>query len=372
MASYRRRRLSRSRRRPSYASRRPRRRFARRRSRRGPSLKGSSSQRSIMAKLMRSITTPKTYKTVIAENYAGRQALRSVYGFQLGGEQLLQHLAKSRPANYLWNLNAGTNPPDTGAPLFDLTNDTNYNLHIDKYIVDSRIQNRSNASMELKIYECVVRRDASKGDAGFNGTKFDPAIIFHRDLHPTTIVDGNTNQNPVFDTGDQSLPAGVTHSWQHPGFTPYQSQTFTTSYKILRTHKLDLSPNQIVPMKFSVRAKGFKGRWLTSEASSEYQANWTKLIVFSWVGMPVDDGIASGQMARAKCDLYVTSDITIKHHFSPGTVPLTTFSYQNFVNSDVNNYVFNPAGFVPVIPASDTIQTTIDDSVDPETPLPAP
>ncbi|QNG41112.1 capsid protein [Antarctic virus 3_III_KPSTAsw014Ch] len=367
MARGRRFRIPRSRKRSSY-------RLKARRSSRRPSRRRSSkgSGGSVLSKIVRSLTTPQTYKAVVAENYAGSQALRSVYGLALGGELILRRLAVFRPSGFLWNLegdNATSPLHSYPADLKDMSSGDNYNLHIDKYIWDTRIQNRSNASMELKVYECLVRKDIARLDAGHGTTKFDPAVIFNADLDPQVSLSSAPNQTigGSFDT----KPAGVAHSYQHPGFTPYQSQAFTTGYKIVKTSKFDLSPNEIIQKKFYCRAKSFKGRWLASSASNEWQVNWSKLILFSWVGMPVDNGITSGKMSRAKCDLFVTSDVTIKYHFTPGNPTMARFRYGNQMNQDIDNYEFNPTSFVPVIPASDTIQTTTTDSAPPETPLPA-
>ncbi|QNG41114.1 capsid protein [Antarctic virus 3_IV_KPSTAsw015Ch] len=366
MARGRRFRIPRSRKRSSY-------RLKARRSSRRPSRRRSSkgSGGSVLSKIVRSLTTPQTYKAVVAENYAGSQALRSVYGLALGGELILRRLAVFRPAGFLWNHDGTSMTPNHGYPASfkDVSGADNYNLHIDKYIWDTRIQNRSNASMELKVYECLVRKDIARLDAGHGTTKFDPAVIFNADLDVSGTMSAAPNQTTVNNL--DGVPAGVAHSYQHPGFTPYQSQAFTTAYKIVKTSKFDLSPNEIIQKKFYCRAKGFKGRWLASSASNEWQANWSKLILFSWVGMPVDNGITSGKMSRAKCDLFVTSDVTIKYHFSPGNPPMSRFRYGNELNQDLDNYEFNPTAFVPVIPASDTIQTTTTDSAPPETPLPA-
>ncbi|QNG41094.1 capsid protein [Antarctic virus 3_II_CPHALFsw005Ad] len=363
MARGRRTRIARSRKRSSYRpkSRRP----SRRPSRRGPSKRSGGS---VLSKIVRSLTTPQTYKAVVAENYAGSQALRSVYGCALGGELVLRKLASTRPVGMLWNIPSTYNgTAQNPAQLTDLSTGSNYNIHLDKYIWDMRIQNRSNASMELKVYECLVRKDVARLDAGHGTTKFDPAILFNADLD---ILYPPAMPNQVFPNIDVPA-AGVNHNYQHPGFTPYHSTSFTTAYRIVKTLKYDLSPNEIIQKKFFCRAKSFKGRWLESSASNEWQANWSKLILFSWVGMPVDNGITSGKMSRAKCDLFVTSDVTIKYHFTPGNPPMSRFRYGNQMNQDIDNYEYNPTAFVPVIPASDTIQTTTTDSAPPETPLPA-
>ncbi|QNG41092.1 capsid protein [Antarctic virus 3_I_CPHALFsw004Ad] len=366
MARGRRSRIPRSRKRASYRlkSRRPSRRPSRRGSRRGSSKRSGGS---VLSKIVRGLTTPQTYKAVVAENYAGSQALRSIYGCALGGELILRKLSEARPAGFLWNIAANVNEVNTYPnSVKDLSSGANYNMHIDKYVWDMRIQNRSNASMELKVYECLVRRDVARLDAGHGTTKFDPAVLFNADLDTRAL---GAEPNQVFTSLD-TMPDGVAHSYQHPGFTPYQSTSFTTSYRIVKTLKYDLSPNEIIQKKFFCRAKAFKGRWLASSASNEWQANWSKLILFSWVGMPVDNGITSGKMSRAKCDLFVTSDVTIKYHFTPGNPPMSRFRYGNQMNQDIDNYEFNPTSFVPVIPASDTIQTTTTDSAPPETPLP--
>lgn len=133
------------------------------------------------------------------------------------------------------------------------------------------------------------------------------------------------------------------------------SNTFTTFFKIIRQKSMTLSPNEIVPMKFHQRKKLFKGAHIQSSSSYEWQKGWSKIILFTWVGMPIDDGTTANQ-SKAKCDLFIQADVCCKYMFTPGTEPLVNFDFNNNINADTNTYRLNPVAFNSVIPASDTIE----------------
>lgn len=325
------------------------RRLGRKRSSRKRGKKGAISNGRIMSMIRRKLTTPLTYKTTIAQTRSGLQGQRQWLGCELGGEQIVKNLALKRPANFLSNTAAGTS---STATLQDL-GQAQYQMCIDKFLWDMRIQNRGNASMELKIYECVVRHDISATDfsTGVTGAQ----TFFNTSSDPPTFVGGGqSNLGPV----QAAFPTGMTHNHQHPTYTPYMSNQFCSFFKILKCHSFCLGPNEIVPKKFYAKAKTFKGSHIEATASYEWQKGWSKYLLFSWVGMPVDDGTVNNQ-TKAKTDLFLQADITIKYHFLPGYEPLSNFAYTNLVNGFGDQYSFDPAGMVVVVPASDTIQTVV-------------
>lgn len=297
--------------------------------------------------LWRKLCTPMTYKTQIAQVTSGVQALRSYWDVMLGGEIFLKKLGDKHPSNFLFNTALGSASTST---LQD-PGGYNYTLCIDKLLWKMKVQNRSNASMELKVYECVARHDITNNTV--NTGKTGVLYMFSDAMSvPTFIGQAESNIAP----GQSANVTGVTNLYTHPSFTPYMSNEFCSTFKILRTKSLVIPPNHIVPMNFSCRPKKFKGQWLYSTQSSEWQRGWSKVILFSWVGMPVDDGTTSNQ-SKGVCDLFLQAEIIAKYHFEPGNEPLNNLSYLNDVNTMGQQYQFNPVAFTPVIPASDTVQT---------------
>jgi hypothetical protein len=297
--------------------------------------------------LWRKLCTPMTYKSTVAFAQAGSQALRTFISMMIGGESIMKVIGAKHPSNFLFNTALGS---ASTATLQD-PGGYNYKLVIDKYLWNCRVQNRSNASMELKVYECLVRHDIPTSGTT---TALNALNIYFQDAVavPTFVGQVESNLAP----GQAANPTGVTDNFRHPGFTPYMSNEFTQTFRILKTRSIEIPPNHIVPMKFNLRKKTVNGQWLQSGVSFEWQKGWSKVILFSWVGMPIDDGTTANQ-SKAKTDLFVQADIYIKYHFLPGGEPLVNLSWQNDVNAATSGYSFNPAGFTAVIPASDTIQT---------------
>lgn len=309
--------------------------------------KGSLTNSRMLGILRRKLTTPMTYKTTVAQTRSGLQGQRQWMDVEIAGEQFIKILANRRPSNFLFNTAIGT---ASTAVVQDI-GQSQYQLVIDKLIWDMRIQNRGNASMELKIYECVIRHDVAATDfsTGVSGAQ----TFFNTSSDPPTFVGtGQSNLGPQ----QVAFPTGMTHQHQHPTYTPYMSNLFCSFFKILKCHKLALGPNEIVCKKFYAKAKTFKGSHIDAGASYEWQRGWSKVLLYTWVGMPVDDGTVNNQ-TKAKTDLFLQADVTCKYHFLPGREPVSNFTYTNELNGMGDQYSFNPAGFTVVIPASDTIQT---------------
>lgn len=298
------------------------------------------------------LCTPLTYKSTIAQAYSGIANQRQFKVLELNGQEIVTHLGNNKPSNFLFDTAVSST-----ATLQDFSGQSNWRLQIDKFIWDMRIQNRSNASMELKIYECIIRHDVA---SNLLTQGVDTAKGFFQDAMDTPIAVGQSGSNVA--PGYPSNPTGVSHTWQHPTFTPYMSNEFVEFFKIQKTHSLKLSPNEIIPRKWFVAKKLIKGQHITSGYAEEWMRGWSRILLFSWVGMPIDDGTVSVQ-GKAKCDLFLQADVTIKYHFLPGSQPLSGVSYTNDINSIGNQYSYNPAiPAAPLVPASDTFQVQAGDA----------
>jgi len=325
-----------------------------RRRRRGRGVAGNK----LMSTIWKHVCTPQTIKETFACNREGILNQRQWYGFECIGQQfILGQCVTRKPVGFLWDANYSSSL----TPSLSATGAHKYKLNVDKIIFDMRIQNRSNASMELKCYECVVRDDVSSSSFDRTGTSW--AGVFQANMDTgfgaATLSDLGPNQT--------ANPTGYSHSWSHPTFTPYMSGEFVSFFKILKTHKFNLQPNEILPFKVYQRKKQLHGEQLESAMSYEWVRGWTKYLLFSWVGMPVDDGTTANQ-GKAVCDLFIQCDLTVKFHFEPGVGPLYNLRFSNDANSITSTYSFNSAGFTPVIPASDTLQVQAADQAAPSHP----
>jgi len=333
--------------------RRPPRRTIRKGGRRGrrgrPRRSTGVNGKGMLGLLFKKLCTPMKYFAQTAINGHGIANQRAYVNYMLGGEVMLRNLGARHPSNFLFNTVQGAS---SVAVLADHGGD-NWKMSIDSFVHDLRIQNRSNASMELKIYECQVRRDVSSGALG---TTQNPAGIlsnmFAANVDPTFPGFLGGSIGP----GQAALPAGLTSNYNHPSFTPYQSQAFVEFFKILKCHSVKVGPNEIISKKFALRPKIFKGQHLTNPSSEEWQRGWSKHLLFTWVGMPVDDGTQANQ-GKAVCDLFIQDAVSVKYHFLPGTTQLTNYSYTEDFNAITSTYRYSPTAFTQVIPASDVIQT---------------
>lgn len=329
--------------------------------------------------LYKNLCTPQCIKWTYANTFQGRQGQRTYVSLFLGGESFIQYLATKKPVNFLFDASpsAGTG---TGTSLQDI-GQKNWKLNVDKLMYDMRIQNRCNASMELKIYECVVRHDFP----ATIGYQYVEALFGRSNATVPTAVGSTGNLGPAQD----GLTTGVTGYWQLPSSTPFDSNEFTSTFKIVRQSSVKLGPNEIMPMKTYFKSRSFKGSWIYSEGSKECQKGWTKIILFSWVGQPVDDGTSENN-SKSRNDLVVQYDGYCKFHFLPGQSKLVNYvlntkgstaggtaqfgpQFYGYTNGDIsggnsNQYIANPAGMTPVVPASEVVQTvsgsaTIGDAV---------
>lgn len=339
-ASYRSSRVARGGRRVTYGKRR------KKSSKR--SSKGSRGKTGLLSLMWKKLCTPMVYKATVAQAYAGLQGQRQFKWTMLGGESILTTLGSKRPSNFLFNTALGSN---STAALQDFGG-TNWKLSVDKYIWDMRIQNRGNACMELKCYECLTRRNIGGATVLTDSNTTLNSIFSDSANNPAVIGQRLSNVAP----GQASLPTGLANHWNAPTFTPYMSNEFVNNFKILKTHSFRLSPNEIVERKYYMSKKVFRGQYLLSLPSTEWQGDWTKVLLWSWVGMPVDDGTTSNQ-TKAKTDLFLQADVLINYHFIPGSEPLENVSYTNDINSIGQQYVINSGGMTYVVPASDTVET---------------
>jgi hypothetical protein len=209
------------------------------------------------------------------------------------------------------------------------------------------VQNRSNWDMHLKMYECLVRHDSdiAATDGGINNLfrSADSQTINKGYLQPAYV--GATDALAFVD--------------QNPCYTPYMSADFTGSFKILKCHSYKIGPNDYVKHTFRQKPKRFDTRY-RQYYGKELIGGWTKIILFSWVGGPVDTALQTDQkQSKATCDLFLQWDVDFRFHYEPastlqynvGSSNQTPFGY------DTRNYYDTTKATVFYTPATATVQT---------------
>nr|WAE43057.1 MAG: capsid protein [Cressdnaviricota sp.] len=298
--------------------------------------------------IWRKLCTPMIYKNAASIAVAGSANLRAYYGITMGNETMLKALAAKRPSNFLFNTAIGTS---STATLQD-PGGSNYKLCVSKFLQKFSIQNRGNAPMQLKVYECLARHDIGNGAVGAAPTTAITNMFVDALDLPTYVGQSLSNRAP----GQAVVPTGVTSHYKHPAHTPYMSHEFCGAFRIVRTHNFVLAPNEVMNKSFRLKRKIVSGQRLEAASAYEYMANYTKVLLFTWVGGPTDDGTISNQ-GKAKEDLFLEWQTMVDYHFSPAMESLYNLSYTVDNGGDSTTYGFNPAAFTQVVPAAEVVET---------------
>lgn len=325
-----------------------------RRGRRYGKSKRRGKGKSFNSLVFKKLCVPQTMKETYAFYRKGLANQRQYLSLVLGTEGVLNNIKGRRPTNFLFNSNRDASSTPA---LTDFS--SNYKLHLNQFLHKVGIQNRSNASMELKIYECLVRHDISAANLDLTVTSW--AGRFQSDDDNSTYA-GQNAQGPTQDDLSTVSTLGG-NMWKHPGHTPFMAPTFCQYFKIYKTSSMLLSPNEICYKYYTCKRRVFAGKWLDSPASIDWQKGWSKMILFSWVGQPVDDGgvDSTSLKGRSANDLSLNVDCTYRYHFTPSYSPLVNVwipeahSNQNMAGG-TQQYRLGTSAFTQVIPASDTVQ----------------
>lgn len=310
--------------------------------------------KSFNSMVFKKLCVPQTMKETYAFYRKGLANQRQYLSLVLGTEGVLNNIKSRRPTNFLFNSNRDAS---SSPALSDFS--SNYKLHLNQFLHKVGIQNRSNASMELKIYECLVRHDISAANLDLTVTSW--AGRFQGDNDNPTYT-GQNAQGPNQDSLSTTDTLGG-NMWKHPGHTPFMAPTFCQYFKIYKTSSMLLSPNEICYKYYTCKRRVFAGKWLDSPASIDWQKGWSKMILFSWVGQPVDDGGADSTSLKGRSanDLSLNVDCTYRYYFTPSHTPLVNVwipeahSNQNMAGG-TQQYRLGTSAFTQVIPASDTVQ----------------
>jgi len=300
--------------------------------------------------LWNSICTPIVYKNTSAFCKEGNKyGRRTQYADVIGSKSDIAAMVANRPIA-------------TMDPATSISKSINDKLQITELRKTYTIQNRSNWDMHLKIYECLARKDIAINEylcsSSAMNTLFraDDALArnkhWNQDAFPGGTLIGNVDECPTF--------------------TPYQSTTFCSKFKIISTKSYQLGPQEYVnrtykqwnkklnPIEYDATAEASTGR-------PELLGKWSKVILFSWVGGPVDvgnqttNGINGETQSKSAADLFVQCNHSFQYHFIPAAVPLhilgAGYNTETITGYEKNNNYTTINTFIPAIPATQTIQT---------------
>lgn len=314
-----------------------------------------------LSHLVKMITTPMIIKQTGAFSKNGSLGMRSFYSHCLGSRTDLLRMYDNRPAS----------------PFVSPASTTQYgireSLHVDKNVWNCIIQNRSNWDMKLTVYHCVCRNDMTT--VQYNYTTSAATTVFRSDGGTggvTNVPGGNIGPN------QPTLTTDFINIDQAPTFTPYMSTSFCQMFKIVKKENIQLGPNDYVNRTYKLPSRAFSGRYYYQTDGGNLQPpewirGWTKFLVFSWVGGPVDTGTLSTSVttdhtqSKSKPDLYVQYDHHVNYHFSPKSHHLYRIgagnpNKGNITNADTpigiqteNNYTTD-ASLATVAPATATVQ----------------
>lgn len=230
-------------------------------------------------------------------------------------------------------------------------------LHVTKGYQQFIVQNRDNWDMELKVYECVLRRDDILGSySAFADTWFGSTTTYGGD-QPST----NQGPNQPGYAGGNDL---LTKVYDNPTYTPFMSNGFCSEFKVIKTHSFNLGPNQYSRLK--IRMKPLRMdvehyRRLLAIGNTGI-GGWTKILLFNWVGGPVDTGaVADGKQSKGKPTLALQWDTEYRWYFErcPGLL-YTICSSNATANERGTTYGANydtVSTDTMYVPATCTVQT---------------
>lgn len=306
-------------------------------------------------------TTPQITKTTYAENFASEgYGLRTWTALPLNTANTIGDCWKRRPYRF-WNADAAT------VANINVAGNQLAMGNMGKLCVKSvnhvhTLQNRSNWDMELKVYECLVRRDIDISASVM--TRIVTLFTGSSDAFPLN----RDYLQPVY-PGGTDLLASV---YQNPAYTPYMSTAFCKLFKILKTTKFNISANDYVKYSVGCRFKKFDSADIVNADDvggiADLIGGWTKVLLVTWIGGPVDNSTTGGSSFQSKAiaDLFIQTDRTVKFYFEPNSILKYQITSSNVttdqLDADVTNrYTTNTANTAGmVVPATTVVQTSVE------------
>lgn len=272
--------------------------------------------------------------------------VRTVFYYPLNTRVDVANMASRAPASNYFSITTAGNA----------TTQTQYGqpnkLHVRKSYYKFEIQNRSDYNMHLKVYECIARRDTAISSSNANFVSY-----FFGTGKAYSMEQAATNQGPgkgTFAGGNDVL----TRDYQNPGWTPYMASAFCSAFKILDCKTFVIPHNEYVCAKYYINRKVFDQQYLNQIATDlnvNCYGKWSKILLFSWVGGPVDTGhFADALQSRSNPTLSLQFDYEYKFYWERVSAPMysiassnTASSFQGFNSTAQYNTVSTNTFYVP-------------------------
>lgn len=323
---------------------------------RGKGNSGMSTSR-LLSHFKKMICTPQVTKVNFARNYANAGWGVRSYGINLvNSKDNLSDMWAHRQGVYFTNTSTNPAAPTTQTQLGQPHKCCLTSFH-DVVI----LQNRSNWDMELKVYECIVRKKKS-----FTLSSGDMYVyVTGRFTESDTNMDNRGVLQPTY-TGTDYL----TDVWKNVGYTPYMSSHFCSQFRIIKTSSYKIAMNDYVKYHIRVNPIKFSGPDIEAIGNSAgFQENiggWSKVMIYTWVGGPIDNETVGGadpsRQTKAKCDLFTQTTREYKYYFEPRADLLYNISSSNATGSQlgfetINTYNTRSDSTGMVCPATSVDQT---------------
>lgn len=310
------------------------------------------SHKGMLSKLWKEMHCPQVLKVTTARTVVSAGiGLRSWHAVLMNtGDDLSNALYRAPSASFFHFTSPGV--ATTQAPYGSCKS-----LHFNGGFYKIQVQNRDNWNMHLKIYDCMYRRDCSS--VVITGVEFFNQGTTGADL---TSVDRDYGQPQYAGTPDL-----LTDVYQNPSYTPYMSSPFCSKFKILKCTSMVLGPNDYKFVTYRIPRRKIdldymNNRYVDSSNSNHYAVGgWTRMLLFSWVGGPVDTGHqADHKQSKSKNTLSLQIEEEHRFFFERRTDLLYNIASSNagshHVGSNNVNY-YKTDDTVMYVPATETVQT---------------
>lgn len=311
-----------------------------------------------MKYLLKMLTTPQITKYTRADAFpSAGSGLRSWSAVLLNSKNQLGDMWDRRPGVFFSNVETDPATASTQTAF-----STSHKCHLRGIYNKLVLQNRSNWDMELKIYECVLRRDKGRTLSG-------TAQAWVLDLFSKS--DSNIENKGEGQPGYAGGADLLTKVYQNPTYTPYMSNYFCETMRIVKTTSYKIGMNDYITYFAKCNGKQFSGPDLSNNTDQagfpELIGGWSKVLLFSWIGGPVDNEVvgAGGAQSKAICDLFMQLDVSQKFWFEPRAQNMYNISSSNTTTAQLGYDATNKYSTTPnalyVVPATQVSQSIVGD-----------
>lgn len=157
-------------------------------------------------------------------------------------------------------------------------------------------QNLGNTHMIMTIYFCKFRHDYQNTDA----------VTYDKVLSDTSTT-ANSGQD-LLEYGSALTGAGAIEKYyEYPQYTPFMSNEFVTTFKVVKSRKLRIGPSEWFKFKISTGYKEFDKKWLLQNDAEalpiKYLRGWSTVAYITYHGEAVTDPTDVNLVTLSKNDL---------------------------------------------------------------------